>query len=135
MTDFDTRLPHLNTHFLTKRGLLISYSIITLGLTAERLVCYCHTCMTTWGFVFFAPCSKHGEEEAFNAAYTISPCEGNPHLPADRVGNTQAMERTLRPVGLTPQPWPSQPQQQGRVLLTLPQVVVPHMHLQRQGPP
>ena len=86
MIDFDTCLPHLNMHFLTKRELLISYSIINLGLMVERLVCYCHTFMATCGFVFIAPCSKHGEEEAFNEAHTTGLCEGNPHLAADMVG-------------------------------------------------
>ena len=113
----------------------MSYSIINLGPMAERLVCYCHTFMMMWGFVFIAPCSKHGEEEAFNAAHTTGLHKGNPHLAADTVGTPQAMERTLSHVDLTSLPWPSWPQQQGRAPLTLPQVVVPHMHLQQQGQP
>lgn len=101
----------------------------------ERLVCYCHTCITTWGFLFIAPCSKHDEVEAFNAAHTTGLRKVNPHLAADMVGTPQVVEHTLSHAGLTPRPWSSWPQKQGRVLLTLPQVVVPHMHLQRQGQP
>lgn len=44
----------------------------------ERLVCYCHTFMTTRGFVFIAPCSKHGEEEAFNAVHYNRSARGQP---------------------------------------------------------
>lgn len=135
MTDFDAYLPHLNIHFITKRELLISYSVINLGPMVERLLCYCHTFMMMWGFVFIASCSKHVEEEAFNAAHTTGLHEGNPHLAADTVGIPQAMQRTLSHVGLTPRPWPSWPQQQDRASLTLPQVVVLHIQLQQQGQP
>lgn len=101
----------------------------------EGLMCCCHNFMMMWVFVFIAPCSKHSEEEAFNAVHTIGLHKGSPHLPADTVGTPQAMERTLSHVGLTPRPWPSWPQQLGWTPLTLPQVVAPHMHLQRQGQP
>lgn len=131
MTDFGTCLPYLNTHFLTKRKFLISYSIIHLGLMIGRLVCYCHTFMTTWGFV--SPCSKRGEKEAFIAAYTTGLQEGNSHLAASMVwffySSPQAIERTVSHIGLTAQPWPSW-LQQDRAPLILPQMVTPHMYLQ-----
>ena len=52
---------------------------------------------------------------------------------ADMVGNPQPMKCTLSHVGLTLRLWPSWPQQQGRVPLTLPQVLKHHMHLQQKG--